>query len=198
MSGVPRSDGSSTPIQVAGCPGSRFVKFQDMADRAFGEMFNGQNVAQPVKEDFNRNVDRSTPGQLTTFGGTTDFTTTSPIGFKSMSSTGAVSYNALPGAAATADMTVHAPGAKPGPASVSIGAGAVSAEVTDSSVSVHVGPQTAVPEIKGGANVAADKSAVSEAASTLAGAAGSFFVKPPSNPTPPPPPPQCQTGGTCK
>ena len=171
--------------------------------RAFEGLLNGQNVVQSIKEGFNRNVDRSTPGQLTTLGGTTDITTTKVKGFVQETSNGSKSISAIPGIGQTGDLTVHAPGEKPGKVEVTVPVGPLaSVGISNNSATLSVGAVASlpVPRVKDGLNVGVDapaaKSAASSAASVVSDTVKGFFVSPPPTPKPPPPP-ACSAQGQC-
>jgi RHS repeat-associated protein len=160
-------------------------------------IFNGDNIKQSLSNGWDnaKNTLGISNGQITTAGGRVDLTTTVTTGNIQTTSTGAQSVTVVPGVGVTGDATLHAPGATPGPVSVSVGTNVVSVSATNNSVTVSAG-YVAGPPVKAGLNGAVDAPAASSAAGTLVGAAKSLFVSPPPTPTPPPPPP-CATSGHC-
>ena len=162
--------------------------------RDLKDVFDGKAIVDTIRNKA-QSLFSSGGGKVTTFGGTTDFTTTGTVGFKSVSSTGSESLSAVPGFGATLDVTVHKSGASSGPASVSGGEGLVSGEVTKSSVAVHVGPQVSLVPVKGGVNASVDADAAKSTGSTLGSIIRGFLVKPPALPKPPPP--SCGNNGKC-
>jgi RHS repeat-associated protein len=167
--------------------------------QAFQDIFSGKAFTDAASQAWNNAKSDLgiSGGKITTAGGRVDLTTTVTAENGQITSTGAQSVTVVPGAGATVDATVHAPGATPGPVSVSVGTPVVSVSATNSSVTVSAG-YVAGPPVKAGLNGAVDTNAASSAASSAASAArGLVAPTPPPPPTPaPPPPPPCATNSS--
>jgi RHS repeat-associated protein len=180
-----------------GCPGDPGCELMG----AIQGIFNGDNA----KESFRNALDNAkntlgiSDGKITTGGGSVDITTTVTTGNVQTTSTGDQSVSLVPGVGGTVDVTIHAPGATPGPVAVSAGTNVVSASATNSSVTVSAG-YVAGPPVKAGLNGSVDTKAASSAASTAASAARGLVAPttpPPPPAPPPPPPPPCAYSGSC-
>jgi RHS repeat-associated protein len=160
-------------------------------------IFNGDNIKQGLSNGWDnaKSTLGISNGQITTAGGRVDLTTTVTTGNVQTTSNGTQTATLVPGVGGTVDATVHAPGATPGPVSVSVGTPVVSVSATNSSVTVSAG-YVAGPPVKAGLNGGVDTAAASSAASTVVSTVKGFFVSAPP-PPPPPPPPPCATSGHC-
>jgi len=164
--------------------------------QAFQDIFSGKAFKDAASQawDNAKSTLGINDGKITTAGGRVDLTTTVTTGNVQTTSAGDQSVSVVPGVGVTGDATLHAPGASPGPVSVSVGTPVVSVSATNSSVTVSAG-YVAGPPVKAGLNGAVDTNAASKAASTAASTVNGFLVKPPPTPAPPPPPP-CATSGS--
>jgi RHS repeat-associated protein len=175
------------------CPGDPGCDIAAGLAKGFQGLLDGTNIKNSLSGawDNAKNLLGIDGGKITTLGGTTDLTTTVTTGNIQTTSAGDQTITAVPGVGVTADATFHAPGAAPGPVSVSAGTPVVSVTATNSSVTVSAG-FVAGPPVKAGLNGAVDANAASKAASSVASAARGLIAPtppPPPAPAPPPPPP---------
>jgi RHS repeat-associated protein len=137
-------------------PCTEMQKEMGQVPQAPGGTSNPENskFLQTVKQEGDGLV-HTEPGKVVMLGGTTEVSVTATAGNVQLNSTGSVSLTAVPGAGATVDLTVHAPGATPSAVGVSAGTPIVSGTVTSTSATLSVG-FVAGPPVKAGLNASVD------------------------------------------